>query len=70
MFTILTMILFLVIFGKLFGLALRVGWGVFKFSMFLIFLPVIILSLIFGGMVFIAFPIILIAGIAGAAVGA
>ena len=50
--------------------ALKVGWGILKVSLFLIFLPVIVLSLIFGGMIAFALPIILIAGIAGTAVGA
>ncbi|MCR5589954.1 MAG: hypothetical protein K6F73_00305 [Lachnospiraceae bacterium] len=70
MLTIISLVLFMMIFGKLLVLALKVGWGILKVSVFLIFLPVIVLSLIFGGMIFLALPIILIAGIAGTAVGA
>ena len=70
MFTTICFILFLMVFFKLLGLAFKVGWGIFKISIFLIFFPVIALPLIFGGLLFIALPVILIAGIAGIAAGA
>lgn len=70
MFTTICFILFLMVFFKLLGLAFKVGWGIFKISIFLIFFPVIVLPLIFGGLLFIALPVILIAGITGIAAGA
>ncbi|MCR4807427.1 MAG: hypothetical protein K5857_07095 [Lachnospiraceae bacterium] len=65
MLTLIMTIMFFVVFGKLLGLSLRVGWSVFKIAAFLIFLPAIVLMMIFGGLLYIALPILIIAGIAG-----
>ena len=61
MITLICIILALAIFFKLFGFAMRLGWGIFKTVLFMICLPAVILSLIFGG-IFVALPILLIAG--------
>ena len=61
--------LFLMVFFKLLGVAFKVGWGIFKIVMFLIFFPVIVPVMIFCGLAAIALPIILIAGIVGFATG-
>jgi hypothetical protein len=60
-------ILFFIVFGKLFIFALKVGWSVFKIVVYLVFLPGIILAMIFGGLLYVAIPIIIVAGIAGLA---
>ena len=65
MFTAICFILFLMVFFKLLGVAFKVGWGIFKIVMFLIFFPVIVPVMIFCGLAAIAVPIILIAGIVG-----
>ena len=65
MFTAICFVLFLMVFFKLLGVAFKVGWGVFKIAMFLIFFPVIVPVLIFCGLAALALPIILIAGIVG-----
>ena len=65
MLTLIMTIMFFVVFGKLLGLSLRVGWSVFKIAAFLIFLPAIVLMMIFGGLLYIALPILIIAGIVG-----
>ena len=67
MMTLIMMIMFFVVFGKLFGFALKVGWSVFKIAAYLIFLPAIVLMMIFGGLFYIALPILIIAGIVGMA---
>ena len=65
MFTAMCFVLFLIVFFKLFGVAFKVGWGIFKIAMFLIFFPVIVPVMIFCGLAAVALPIILIAGIVG-----
>ena len=61
MITLICIILALAIFFKLFGFAMRLGWGIFNTVLFLVCLPAVILALIFGG-IFVALPILLIAG--------
>ncbi len=70
MFTAIGFVLFLMVFFKFLGIAIKVGWGLFKVALYLIVFPVVVLALIFGGFVSIALPIILIAGATGMAVGA
>ncbi len=70
MFTIICLILFLMVFFKLLGLAFKVGWGILKIAVFLICFPVIVVGLIFGGLVFVALPVILIGGACGIAAAA
>ena len=63
MMTLIMMIMFFVVFGKLLGFALKVGWSVFKIAAYLIFLPAIVLMMIFGGLLYLAVPILIVAGI-------
>ena len=67
MLTMLMMIMFFAVFGKLMGFAFKVGWGMLKIAAYLIFLPAIVLMLIFGGLFYVALPILIVAGIAGMA---
>ena len=70
MFEAICFILFLMVFFKLLGIAFKVGWGILKICVYLIAFPVVVLSLVFGGLFFVALPLILIAGATGMAVGA
>ena len=70
MLTLLMMIMFFAVFGKLLVFAFKVGWGMLKIAAYLIFLPAIVLMLIFGGLFYVALPILIVAGIAGMAVRA
>ena len=65
MFTAICFILFLMVFFKLLGVAFKVGWGIFRIALFLIFFPVIVPIMIFCGLAALALPLILIAGIVG-----
>ena len=67
MLTIICVILFLMVFFKLIGLAFRVGWGILKVALYLVCFPVAVIALICGGLVFVALPLILIAGATGLA---
>ena len=68
MLTILTLIIFFAVFGRLFIFGLKLGWGIMKLVGFVVFLPLIILAMIFGGLAFVALPILVIAGIVSLAV--
>ena len=67
MLTLLMMILFFAVFGKMLGFAFKVGWDMLKIAAYLIFLPAIVLMLIFGGLFYVALPILIVAGIVGMA---
>ena len=67
MLTLFMMIMFFAVFGKLLGFAFKVGWGMLKIAAYLIFLPAIVLMLIFGGLFYVALPILIVAGIVGMA---
>ena len=67
MLTLFMMIIFFAVFGKLMGFAFKVGWGMLKIAAYLIFLPAIVLMLIFGGLFYVALPILIVAGIVGMA---
>ena len=63
MLTMMMLILFFAIFGKLLVFSLKVGWGIFKIVAYLVLLPAIVLMFIFGGLAFVALPILLVVGI-------
>ena len=60
---ILFFILFFMIFGKMIGFAFRVTWGILKIGLFIVFLPLMLVAMVFGGLLYIAFPILIIVGI-------
>jgi hypothetical protein len=62
MITIISLVLFFIIFGKLLIFALKVGWGILKIAAYLIFFPALILAMIFGGLLYIAIPLLIVAG--------
>ncbi|MBR1910490.1 MAG: hypothetical protein IJ821_07890 [Lachnospiraceae bacterium] len=63
MFTLLLVISILMVLGKLVKFTLEASWTVFKVFMYIFFLPVILIVFIAAGLIYIALPIILIAGI-------
>ncbi len=62
MMTLLFLILFFGLFGKLAGFAFRMTWNMMKFIMVIAFVPVIIVAIV-GGLVRVALPILVILGI-------
>lgn len=56
-------ILLLVVFGKLFILALKATWGVSKFIVTIILLPLFLIGLVFAGLVSVALPLLIVVGI-------
>lgn len=63
MMTLVFLILMVWIFGKMVGFAVKATWGLTKILLNLVLLPLTLLGLLIGGLVQIAFPILIIAGI-------
>ncbi len=70
MLTVLSLCLFAVVFLKVLGFAIRLGWGLFKIVGYVILFPAIILFLIFSGLFFVALPIMAFAWMVGRLVAA
>ena len=69
MLTLLFVICMFGIFGKLIGLAFKMTWGLAKVLFTLVFLPVILVGLAMGGLLVVAFPLLIVVGIVSLAVG-
>lgn len=63
MLTLLFLICMLAVFGKLFVFGMRVSWGIVKMFFTIIFLPFTLLAMVFGGLLSIAFPVLILVGI-------
>ena len=63
MLTLIFVVLMLVVFGKLIGLAFKMTWGILKAVLTLVFLPVILIGLFAAGLAYIALIALVIIGI-------
>ena len=63
MLTVLFMIMMIVVFGKIFGFALRATWVITKIIFSIVLLPLFLVALVFMGLIWIAFPVLLVIGI-------
>lgn len=63
MLSLLFMVLMLVIFGKIFGFALKATWGITKIIFSIVLLPVFLIFLVFMGLMWIALPVLLVIGV-------
>lgn len=63
MFTILFTILTLIVFGKLLIFAVKASWGLARILVTVLFLPLVLIGLVVAGLVYLAVPILLIAGV-------
>ena len=54
--------------GKLFMFGLKASWGILKLLCTVVFLPLILIGMVLVGLIHIAFPILLIAGVIAFAV--
>lgn len=48
---------------KLFVFGLKASWGIMKLLCTVVFLPVILIGMVLGGLMYIAFPLLIIGGI-------
>ena len=51
--------------GKLIGFAFKFSWSLIKIAFYLIFMPFILVAMAFGGLLYIAFPVLIVAVIVG-----
>lgn len=51
------------IFGKLLFFGIRAAWGISKFLLSIVLLPLILVGMVIGGLIYIAFPILIVIGI-------
>ena len=51
------------IFGKLFIFGVKAAWGISKLLLTGVFLPLILIGMVIGGLMSIAFPILIVVGI-------
>ena len=49
--------------GKLFVFVLFASWGIMKLLCTVIFFPVILIGMVLGGLMYIAFPLLIVGGI-------
>ena len=63
MLEILFMIVMFYVFGKLFIFGLRAAWGLTKFIVTIVFLPIILIGMVLGGLIYLAFPILIVIGV-------
>lgn len=63
MLNLLFAILMIMVFGKLIGFAIRAAWGISKVIVTLVFLPLILIGLVLGGLIYLALPILLVVGL-------
>ena len=49
--------------GKFFIFGLKASWGIMKLLCTVIFFPVILIGMVIGGLMYIAFPLLIIGGI-------
>ena len=53
----------LIVFGRLLIFGIRAAWGIAKVLCTIVLLPVILIALVFGGLIYIAFPILIVVGL-------
>lgn len=64
MLTLLFLVCMIWVFGKLFFFGIKAAWGISKFLLTIILFPVILIGMVIGGLIYIAFPILIIVWIA------
>ena len=63
MLTFIFVMCMLGVFGKLIGVAIDMAWGITKVLFTLVFLPLIIIGFVIGGLMKLAIPILVIVGL-------
>ncbi|MCI5502626.1 MAG: hypothetical protein MR410_00765 [Eubacterium sp.] len=63
MLTILFTICMFWIFGKILIFGIKAAWGLSKFLFTVVLLPFVLVGMVLGGLLFLAFPLLLVIGI-------
>lgn len=51
------------IFGEILFFGIKATWGISKFLFTIVLLPLILIGMVVGGLIYIAFPILIVVGI-------
>lgn len=51
------------IFGKLLLFGIKAAWGISKLLVTVVLLPLVLIGMVIGGLIYIAFPILIVVGI-------
>lgn len=60
MLTLLFLVCMIWVFGKLFFFGIKAAWGISKFLLAIVLFPLILIGMVVGGLIYIAFPILII----------
>lgn len=63
MWLLLFVILLLVVFGKLLSFALKAAWSITKILFSVVIFPLVLIMLVAAGLMYVALPVLVIAGI-------
>lgn len=63
MLSIIFAICMFIIFGRLLVFGIRAAWGIAKVLCTIVLLPIILIALVFSGLIYIAFPILIVIGL-------
>lgn len=63
MFELLFMVFMVVVVVKMIGLAFKMTWGITKVLFNIVLLPITLICMVIGGLLHIAFPILIVVGI-------
>ena len=63
MWLLLFVILLLVVFGKLLSFALKAAWSITKILFSVVIFPLVLVMLVVAGLMYVALPVLVIAGI-------
>lgn len=64
MLSFLFLICMIWVFGKLFLFGIKAAWGISKFLVTIVLFPLILIGMVVGGLICVAFPILILFGIA------
>lgn len=65
MLSLLFLICMFYVFGKLFLFGVKAAWSIGKFFLTIVFLPVILIGMVVGGLLYLAIPILIVVAIIG-----
>ena len=63
MLTLLFIVCMFGVYGKLFCFGIKAAWGISKFVLTIVFLPLLLIGMLAGGLLYLALPILLVVGI-------
>ena len=63
MFSLIFTICMIWVFGKILLFGIKAAWGISKFFVTVVLLPLVLIGMVVGGLIYIAFPILIVIGI-------